>query len=177
MAATFSPILDADGSGSGVHIHFSLRDQRGTSVLYDPARPGRLSSLGAKFCAGILTHARALSAWTAPSPVSFIRLAPHRWSSGGIFLAERNREALLRICPTTSIGGWSLTPVQCRVQSRGRHGQPLDGSGLLVKAVCREFLVTIRSPRCGGRRHLCLKQPSCHPATIPRGRANGARGR
>lgn len=105
LGATFTPILDPDGPGNGVHIHLSLRDGDGNAALFDPSRPGQLSSVGAKFAAGVLRHARALTAWTAPSPMSFLRLAPHRWSAGGVFLAERNREAMLRICPTTTFNG------------------------------------------------------------------------
>ena len=37
--------------------------------------------------------------------MSFLRLTPNRWSAAGAFLAERNREALLRICPTTELAG------------------------------------------------------------------------
>ncbi|GAS86055.1 glutamine synthetase catalytic region [Mycolicibacterium brisbanense] len=103
--ATFTPLARPDGVGNGVHIHISLYDASGAPVLYDPQRPGKLSQIGARFAAGVLAHADALVAITAPSPVSFLRLAPHRWSAGGAFLAERNREALLRICPTIRIGG------------------------------------------------------------------------
>ncbi|MFI0226082.1 glutamine synthetase family protein [Streptomyces lydicus] len=104
LPVTFAPLLDAAGVGNGVHVHLSLRDADGRPVLYDPQRPGRLSALGARFSAGVLAHAPALTALTAPSPVSFLRLTPDRWSAGGVFLAERNREALLRICPTTELG-------------------------------------------------------------------------
>lgn len=103
--ATFAPLVAPDGVGNGVHIHLSLFDATGAPVLYDPQRPGKLSEIGARFAAGVLAHADAVVAVTAPSPASFLRLAPHRWSAGGAFLAERNREALLRICPTIQIGG------------------------------------------------------------------------
>ncbi|MDI3404082.1 type I glutamate--ammonia ligase [Streptomyces cavernicola] len=105
LRAGFAPLPDPAGSGNGVHIHLSLQDADGRPVLHDPARPGSLSAPGARFAAGILRHARALTAWTAPSPTSYLRLTPHRWSVGGVFLAERNREALLRICPTSRLGG------------------------------------------------------------------------
>ncbi|SEL84314.1 glutamine synthetase family protein [Nonomuraea pusilla] len=95
LKASFAPLPHPDGSGNGVHIHLSFEG----GALYDPARPGGLSELGAAFSAGILHHAAALTAVTAASPVSFLRLTPHRWSAGGVFLAERNREAMLRICP------------------------------------------------------------------------------
>ncbi|MGW4791556.1 glutamine synthetase family protein [Nonomuraea sp. NPDC004297] len=103
--ATFAPILDPASVGNGVHVHFSLRRAGGAPVMYDPQAPGRLSDLAARFAAGILRHAPAVVAITAPSPASAIRLTPHRWSAGGAFLAERNREALLRIAPTVEIDG------------------------------------------------------------------------
>jgi glutamine synthetase len=105
LRATFAPLLDPAATGNGVHVHISLQDDAGEPVLYDAARPGRLSAVGARFAAGIVRHAAALTAWTAPSPVSALRLRPHRWSAGGAFLAERDREALVRICPTVGIGG------------------------------------------------------------------------
>ncbi|MDA3624747.1 glutamine synthetase family protein [Saccharopolyspora sp. WRP15-2] len=103
---TFAPLQTPNGGGNGVHVHLSLVDAAtGRPVLFDEQRPGRLADLGARFAGGILAHARALTAITAPSPSSFLRLQPHRWSVGGIFLAERNREALVRICPTSAVGG------------------------------------------------------------------------
>jgi glutamine synthetase len=105
LRATFSPLRHPAGTGSGVHVHLGLRDRTGAPVLHDPARPGGLSEIGARFVAGILEHAAAITAWTSPSPISFLRLTPHRWSAGGVFLAERNREALVRICPTLGFGG------------------------------------------------------------------------
>ncbi|GAA3111439.1 glutamine synthetase family protein [Streptosporangium carneum] len=101
LRAGFAPLPDPEGSGNGVHIHLSFRDADGRPALHDPSRPGGLSELGTRLSAGILRHASALTAVTAASPVSFLRLTPHRWSAGGAFLAERNREAMLRICPGT----------------------------------------------------------------------------
>ncbi|GAA1000384.1 glutamine synthetase [Acrocarpospora macrocephala] len=103
--ATFAPIADPEDVGNGVHVHFSLHAVGGGPVMYDAGAPGRLSDLAARFAAGILRHAAAVVAVTAPNPVSSLRLTPHRWSAGGVFLAERNREALLRIAPTVEIGG------------------------------------------------------------------------
>lgn len=104
LRVTFAPLLHPGGSGNGVHVHISFRDAGGRPALYDPARPAGLSALGARTAAGILAHAPALLAFTAPSPTSCLRLTPHRWSASGAFIAERNREALLRICPTSTIG-------------------------------------------------------------------------
>jgi glutamine synthetase len=105
MRASFTPLADPEQAGNGVHIHLSLQDADGTPLLYDAARPACLSELGARFAAGILRHARALSALTAPSPVSGARLQPHRWSAGAVCLAQRNREALLRLPPVIALGG------------------------------------------------------------------------
>jgi glutamine synthetase len=104
MRASFVPLLDPEQAGNGVHVHVSLLDAAGESLLYDRAQPACLSELGARFAAGILLHARALSALSAASPVSGARLRPHRWSAGAVCLAERNREALLRIPPLLELG-------------------------------------------------------------------------
>ena len=103
MRASFTPLLDPAQAGNGVHIHLDLLDGAGASLLQDASRPAGLSELGERFAAGILCHARALSALCAPSPISQARLQPHRWSAGAVCLGERNREALLRITPRVSI--------------------------------------------------------------------------
>jgi glutamine synthetase len=118
LRASFTPLLDPEQAGNGVHIHIQLVDRAGTAVLYDAAREGCVSELGGSFAAGIIAHARALSALTAPSPVSASRLQPHRWSAGAVALAERNREALLRIPPLVSLGGGEA-PTQMRFEYRG----------------------------------------------------------
>jgi glutamine synthetase len=107
--ASFAPLPDPGDVGNGVHVHLSLHDREGRPALYDPERPGRLSELGGAFAAGIVTHARALAAVTAASPASYLRLVPHQWSVGGIYLADRDREALLRIAPTPGpLEGWGV---------------------------------------------------------------------
>jgi glutamine synthetase len=105
MRASFAPLLDPAEAGNGVHIHVDLLDGAGRSLLYDARKDACLSETGARFAAGILRHAAALSALTAPSPISAARLRPHRWSAGAVCLAERNREALLRIPPLVSLAG------------------------------------------------------------------------
>jgi len=102
---SFSPVVTRGIVGNGVHIHFSLIDKDGNPVMYDPAGPGKLSPVGASFAAGILKHGRAISAVAAPSAISYERLKPHSWSAYYLNLADRDREALLRICPYPEVEG------------------------------------------------------------------------
>ncbi|MER8546544.1 glutamine synthetase [Mesorhizobium sp. M1169] len=103
--ASFAPKIAPDAVGNGVHIHFSFVDEAGKPATYDPAQPGGLSSRAASFCAGVLRHLPPITAMTAASVSSYYRLKPHSWSSSYTWLADRDREASLRICPTVTIGG------------------------------------------------------------------------
>jgi glutamine synthetase len=135
LRASFAPLLDPEWPGNGVHIHLNLLDAGGRPLLYDPRRPAQLSELGGRFAAGILRHARALSALTAPSPASAARLVPHRWSVGAVCLAERNREALLRIPPVVTLGGADPAS-ELRLEYRGADAaaNPYLALGGLVRA-------------------------------------------
>jgi glutamine synthetase len=135
VRASFAPLLDPEQAGNGVHIHISLLDAGGASLLYDPNAPAGLSALGGRFAAGILRHARALSALTAASPVSGARLRPHRWSAGAVCLGQRNREALLRIPPVVELGG-AATVDQLHLEYRGADAtaNPYLALGAIVQA-------------------------------------------
>ena len=97
---SFSPRVTPDGLGSGVHIHFSLWDRDGNPVSHDPDRPFGIAAAAGSFLAGIVRHMPALCAFTAPSPVSYLRLVPHTWTGVWSNVGFRDREAGLRICPT-----------------------------------------------------------------------------
>lgn len=103
--ASFAPKTAIDAVGNGVHIHFSLVDADGHPAGYDAAGRIGMSSQGASFCAGILRHLPALTMFSAPSVPSYYRLRPNSWSASWTWLADRDREATLRVCPTTTIGG------------------------------------------------------------------------
>lgn len=102
---SFSPVVTRGIVGNGVHIHFSLIDSDGRPAAYDPNTPGKMSAVQAAFASGVLHHAKALCALTAPSVISYERLKPHSWSSYYANIAERDREALLRICPYPEVAG------------------------------------------------------------------------
>ncbi len=135
IRASFVPLLHPAQAGNGVHIHLSLLDASGNSLLYDAARPACLSELGERFAAGILRHARALSALTAASPVSGARLTPHRWSAGAVCLGQRNRETLLRLPPVLTLGGGDPAG-QLRIEYRGADAtaNPYLALGAIVRA-------------------------------------------
>jgi len=95
---SFAPLLDPDGIGNGTHVHFSLLDDQGRAVMYDPARPFGLSARAAPFIAGILHHLPAITALTAPSVASYFRLRPNRWAPVCASIGEHDRGAALRVC-------------------------------------------------------------------------------
>jgi glutamine synthetase len=103
--AIFAPILDPSGTGSGVHVHFSFKGKDGRPAMHDPAGAFGLTPVAQSFMAGVLKHLPAIVAVTAPSPVSYIRLRPNRWAPTWAYLADRDREACLRICPVLTLPG------------------------------------------------------------------------
>ena len=98
VGATFRPTPFDGLPGNGCHIHLSVwRD--GENVLYDPDADGRypLSEAGRHFVGGLLEHAPALVAVTAPTVESYNRLAPGMWASAYTCWGHDNREAMVRI--------------------------------------------------------------------------------
>ncbi|MDG1937009.1 MAG: glutamine synthetase family protein [Paracoccaceae bacterium] len=99
--ATFTPIRDPKSVGNGVHIHMSFLDLEGNPQTYDPSGDCGMSKITSAFSAGILKYLESILALTAPSVISYLRLTPHRWSAAYNNLGFHDREASLRICPTT----------------------------------------------------------------------------
>lgn len=102
---TFTPLIDPTAVGNGVHVHFSFLDRTGEPVMYDAAGRHGLSEKAGSFVAGILAHLDAILCLTAPSRISYGRLTPHRWSAAFNNLGDKDREASLRICPTSAKDG------------------------------------------------------------------------
>ncbi len=98
VGASFRPKPFDGLPGNGCHIHLSVW-QEGSNVLYDPDADGRypLGEAGRHFVGGLLEHAPALVALTAPTVESYSRLAPGMWASAYTCWGYDNREAMVRI--------------------------------------------------------------------------------
>ncbi|MEI2387696.1 glutamine synthetase family protein [Breoghania sp. JC706] len=99
-SVSFAPRLSPNGLGNGVHVHFSLWDENDKPVSFDADGPHGVSKPAQGFLAGIVRHMPALLAFSAPSPVSYLRLVPHSWTGVWSNIGLRDREAGIRICPT-----------------------------------------------------------------------------
>jgi glutamine synthetase len=159
---TFAPLASPDAVGNGVHIHMSLVDGDLRPVGYDARHPAGLSPVAEHFAAGIVRHAPALTAFTAPSAISFLRLTPHRWSAGSITLADRDREALLRVPPIVALGDQDPAD-QHNIEYRAADAtaSPHLALGALVRAGLE-----------GVREQLTLPRAIDGDATLPRSLAD-----
>jgi len=104
--ASFTPILRPDTVGNGVHLHYSLLDAKTRApVSYDPALPHGISARMGSFTAGILAKMPTLTALTAATTISYLRLVPHRWSAAFNNLGIQDREAGVRCAPLFETSG------------------------------------------------------------------------
>jgi len=138
---TFSPVVTPDVVGNGVHVHLSLLGPDGQPAAYDPARPHGVSEVAGRFVAGLLRHARALCAITAPSVVSYLRLIPHRWSAAWTNFGWRDREACVRICPVSDVPG---APVGAQFNIEFRAADAAASPYFVLGALVRAGLEGIR---------------------------------
>ena len=126
-SACFAPTPPGCGSMNGAHIHFSLWTGDGEPATYGD---GGLSKVALSFAAGIIDHAAAVLAFTAPSVVSYERLGPGHWSADGPRLGAADREAMLRV------PGLASGPEQTHLEFRAADAtaNPWLALGALVRA-------------------------------------------
>jgi glutamine synthetase len=96
LYCTFMPKPIQGAAGSGMHTHMSLFKD-GETAMYDANDPYGLSKTARQFIAGILTHARALSAIVSPTVNSYKRLVPGYEAPVYVSWARNNRSALVRV--------------------------------------------------------------------------------
>lgn len=105
VIATFMPKPFSNRTGTGAHFHISMGNKKTPNLFHDrnDKRGLALSTMGYQFLAGILTHARALTAICAPTINSYKRLVVGRslsgatWAPAYITYGDNNRTACVRI--------------------------------------------------------------------------------
>ncbi len=96
LHATFMPKPLSGAAGSGMHINMSL-SREGRNLFYGEGAPDRLSTLALQFIAGLLEHARGLSALANPLVNSYKRLLSGQEAPRYLTWSASNRSALVRI--------------------------------------------------------------------------------
>lgn len=97
--ASFIPKFKEDVNGSGMHLHQSLAVTiNGTiyNLFYDYEKK-QLSSIAKQYIAGILKHAKEITAITNPLPISYKRLVPGYEAPTVISWDYENRTALCKV--------------------------------------------------------------------------------
>ncbi|MGX7372591.1 type I glutamate--ammonia ligase [Aerococcus sanguinicola] len=96
MHATFMPKPVANIAGSGMHCNMSLFNDQG-NAFYDANDELGLSETAYQFMAGILDHAKAITAVGNPIVNSYKRLVPGYEAPVYIAWSQQNRSPLVRI--------------------------------------------------------------------------------
>ena len=94
--ATFMPKPITSVNGSGMHTHQSLF-KGGRNAFYDAEDPDRLSDTARYFIAGLLNHAREITAVTNQWVNSYKRLVPNFEAPTFVSWASVNRADLIRV--------------------------------------------------------------------------------
>ena len=97
LYATFMPKPKFGISGSGMHINMSLATEEGKNIFADEKGKIGLSDDAYHFIAGIMKHARGMSAITHPLVNSYKRLVPGYEAPVYIAWSAKNRSPLIRI--------------------------------------------------------------------------------
>ena len=134
--ATFMPKPIATVNGSGMHIHQSLFEG-GRNAFYDAEDPDRLSSNGRHFIAGLLRHAREITAVTNQWVNSYKRLVPNFEAPVPRYLGH-GQQGRPRTCSELQAGPRGVPPrrvqvagpslqslprLQCHARSRTRRNR------------------------------------------------------
>ncbi len=111
--ASFMPKPLEGIQGSGMHLHLSLFRNDENAFHPEPGTDQILSPVGQKFMAGLLVHAREITAVTNQLVNSYKRLVVGYEAPSWISWAKNNRSALIRV-PLTKPGKISSSRIEYR---------------------------------------------------------------
>ncbi|MGI8938518.1 MAG: glutamine synthetase [Iamia sp.] len=112
LRASYAPVTTAAGAGNGWHLHTSLARDGHNALTGDG--PHGLSDVGRGYLAGLLRELPGIVAITAPSTGSLLRRRPHFWAGAYGFWGVENREAALRLVPSSPLLGPDHTNVELK---------------------------------------------------------------
>lgn len=101
LRTTFAPKPDLGSLGNGGHLHLSLW-RAGQNLM--AGKRGDVDKDAESFTAGVLQRLGPLAALGAPSPASYLRLAPQAWAGAYACWGWENREAAIRMVPGKATG-------------------------------------------------------------------------
>jgi glutamine synthetase len=114
VVATFMPKPLDDLPGSGMHLHLSLLEsESGKDAFYDEDPATLLSPVGTAFLAGVLRHARELTAVTNQWVNSYKRLLTGFEAPAAVGWARHSSAALVRV-PSNRPGKESAARIELR---------------------------------------------------------------
>ncbi len=92
--ATFTPKIEEDVAGNGLHFHLELR-RDGHNIMADAK--GKLSVEARKLIGGLCAYADSLTAFGNTVSSAYLRLVPHQEAPTRICWSEFNRSAMIRV--------------------------------------------------------------------------------
>jgi glutamine synthetase len=131
MASTFMPKPLPGEPGNGMHFHLYF-EKAGERVFFQKDVYCNLSPVARSAIAGILHHARAISAFTNPSVNSYRRLVPNQEAPVYRFFSGPNRSAAIRV------PAYARSPKKMRFEYRvpdGSCNPYLAMSAILMAAI------------------------------------------
>jgi glutamine synthetase len=117
LYATFMPKPINGQNGSGMHVHQSLWKD-GKNAFFDPKNPYHLSSTAFSYMAGLICHAREISAVFSQWINSYKRLIEGYEAPVYIAWGQRNRSAYIRV-PEYQPGKENATRIELRSPDPG----------------------------------------------------------
>ncbi|MGB7364514.1 MAG: glutamine synthetase family protein [Rhodococcus sp. (in: high G+C Gram-positive bacteria)] len=112
LRASFAPLPSVHDAGNGWHLHTSLARDGHNAFTGDDEHG--LSETGRGYIAGLLAELPAVAAVTAPSTGSLLRRRPGYWAGAFAFWGVENREAAVRLVPSSPLLGPNHTNVELK---------------------------------------------------------------